>query len=178
MNEFQDFMLVRRAQSGEREAFELLLQKYEKPIYYSVLKALRNKYDADDCLQEILCTIVRNINTFDLRKAKFNTWVYTLTDNQIKNYLKKKKNSEETVQLNNEYVEDYGNVNAVKDKEIFSIVEGMLNKEEYRILIMRFKYNMKFDEISKMLDVNISTLKRNYYDILERVKKYLNGGNE
>jgi DNA-directed RNA polymerase specialized sigma24 family protein len=80
----EDLELVRQAQSGSREALELLISRYQPWIYNLVLRMLYLPQDAEDATQEILIKLITNLSAFEGRST-FRTWLYRIVTNHVLN---------------------------------------------------------------------------------------------
>ncbi len=79
--------LIKRAQRGDRAAFEALLQAHYDVIYRIAYKWCGNQADAEDVSQEACVKLARALDSFDFRSA-FLTWLYTLVINTAKDWLR------------------------------------------------------------------------------------------
>ncbi|MFN3822249.1 MAG: RNA polymerase sigma factor, partial [bacterium] len=86
----QDAELIQRAQGGEAQAFEALMNKYRTRVASIAYQVLGNYEDARDVTQEVFIKLYQGIRTFDPQK-KFFTWLYRLTVNAAIDYLRVKK---------------------------------------------------------------------------------------
>ena len=68
-NTEEDRELVAAAKRGESHAFETLLRKYRKSVYYMLLKMVRNADDAEDLTQEAFAKAFNSIEKFDSKFA-------------------------------------------------------------------------------------------------------------
>ncbi len=75
-----DETLLARFKGGDAAAFELLLQRYERPIYNFLLRSLRDRDVATDLTQEVFLRVVRRSEQFR-GNSKFSTWLYTIARN-------------------------------------------------------------------------------------------------
>lgn len=75
---------IRRVQAGEAEAFEPLVERYQKPIFNLLYRWLGNYDDAADIAQEVFLAAFRALHQFR-GEAKFSTWLYQIAINQAKN---------------------------------------------------------------------------------------------
>jgi len=82
-----DLNLVRRAQRGEREAFDLLVMKYRHRVVQLVLRYTRNPFDAEDATQEAFIKAFVGLKQFRCESA-FYTWLHRIAINCAKNLLK------------------------------------------------------------------------------------------
>jgi RNA polymerase sigma-70 factor, ECF subfamily len=81
-----DFDLVVRAQSGDRQAFDQLTRKYRPKVVKLAARYTRNSADAEDVAQEAFIKAYRGLCTFR-RECAFYTWLFRITVNSAKNVL-------------------------------------------------------------------------------------------
>lgn len=75
-----DETLLRRYQDGSVDAFEALLQRYERPLFNFILRSVRNRARAEELLQEVFVRVIQRSHAFE-NKARFSTWLYTIARN-------------------------------------------------------------------------------------------------
>ncbi|HSR68306.1 MAG TPA: sigma-70 family RNA polymerase sigma factor [Acidobacteriota bacterium] len=75
-----DHELILRAQRGDRQAFEGLVQRYDRKVLAIALSFTRNSEDAKDIYQEVFMRVHRALPDFQFR-AKFSTWLHRVTTN-------------------------------------------------------------------------------------------------
>src|SRR6185503_439064 len=80
----QDQILVRRVQSGNREALETLISRHQQWIYNIALRMVYRPQDAEDATQEILIKLLTKLSTFK-GESQFRTWLYRLVVNHLLN---------------------------------------------------------------------------------------------
>ncbi len=85
-----DRELVRRAQQGEKEAFEVLVAKHQGRVFAVAGGILRNREDVEDIAQQVFLKAYFSLKRFDQRSA-FSTWLYKITVNECWDLLRKKK---------------------------------------------------------------------------------------
>jgi RNA polymerase sigma-70 factor (ECF subfamily) len=85
-----DQSLVRCAQSGERRAFDRLVQKYRPRIVELAMRHTHNSADAEDATQETFLKAYRGLRHFRCDSA-FYTWLYRIASNCAKNLLKARR---------------------------------------------------------------------------------------
>ncbi|MFZ9810519.1 MAG: RNA polymerase sigma factor RpoE [Burkholderiaceae bacterium] len=81
-----DLDLVQRVKNGDREAFNLLVLKYQRKVSRLVGRLVRNPDEADDVVQEAFIKAYRALPQFRGDSA-FYTWLYRITVNTAKNHL-------------------------------------------------------------------------------------------
>jgi len=84
--EENDIVLVERVQSGDKQAFNLLVQKYQFRIRHLVARFVKDSAEQEDIVQETFIKAYRAIARFRGDSA-FYTWLYRIAVNTSKNYL-------------------------------------------------------------------------------------------
>jgi RNA polymerase sigma-70 factor (ECF subfamily) len=160
-SKFQDCSIT------ERQKNELVELIYPK-LKYFVWTFCRNEDDTLEALQWSLKKIFKNIDKFDFNKAKFTTWIYTITRNETLFYLYK-KNQNPTVSL--EYMGNGGDPSIEYDSDgvqseidhLYSETVLAINQIEdvtlRNIAIDKMIKNEKIKEISVKYDINENTVK-------------------
>jgi RNA polymerase sigma factor (sigma-70 family) len=176
MSMSENIKLIKQCQKGSNKAFDDLINQYSGLIYGICLRYCKNKYDADDLLQECLVTIIEKIKSFRF-EGSFEGWIKRLSVNTAINYLRtKNKRMFDDIDDNI----NTGGVNA--DENVFS----KMNAEEIIKLInqlpegYRTVFNMhvidgyKHVEIAEMLNITDSTSRSQYKKARELlIKKVL-----
>jgi RNA polymerase sigma factor (sigma-70 family) len=83
----EQFALVDKAVSGDKQALGDLLQSVQNIVYNLSLRMLGSPLDAEDASQEILIRIITRLSTFK-KESAFSTWVYRVSVNHLLNYKK------------------------------------------------------------------------------------------
>ncbi|MBU6411366.1 MAG: sigma-70 family RNA polymerase sigma factor [Verrucomicrobiota bacterium] len=85
-----DSELVRRAQAGELDAFEVLAARYERRVYSLALRILRQEQDAEDVTQQTFLSAVENLDGFR-GQASFATWLFRIATHAALKVIRKRK---------------------------------------------------------------------------------------
>jgi RNA polymerase sigma-70 factor, ECF subfamily len=89
-----DRTLIERAQTGDRAAFELLVQRYDRQVLRLALNVLGSPDDARDVYQEAFLKIYRNLHRFRFECA-FYTWIYRIVTNICLDHLRRRRSHPE-----------------------------------------------------------------------------------
>ena len=89
-----DRVLIERAQSGDREAFEELVQRYDRDVLRIALNVLHKTEDARDVYQEAFLKIYKNLHRFRF-DCSFYTWMYRVVTNVCLDHLRRRKSRPE-----------------------------------------------------------------------------------
>ena len=83
-NDAEDLLLVRRAQSGDCEALNQLVQEHHTYIYNVAARMVRNPTDAEEVSQEVLVKVITKLSTFR-GESTLRTWMYRIVCNHVLN---------------------------------------------------------------------------------------------
>src|SRR5690348_6246450 len=82
--------LIRRAQKGDKAAFEVLVQRHQHRVFAVARGILKRQEDVEDIAQQVFVKAYFSLKRFDQRAA-FSTWLYKITVNECWDLLRKKK---------------------------------------------------------------------------------------
>ncbi len=88
--EFKDDQLVGLAKSGDRKAFELLVERYKRKAYQIAFHHIRDREEAKDISQEAFLRAFTQLKRFDLRSS-FYTWFYRILVNLCIDYQRRNR---------------------------------------------------------------------------------------
>jgi RNA polymerase sigma-70 factor, ECF subfamily len=84
VKEEDDATLVRRCREGDRAAFELLVVRYQRPVYNAALRLLRDAEEAKDVAQTTFLKVFEHLGDYD-PSFKFYSWIYRIAINESLN---------------------------------------------------------------------------------------------
>ena len=157
--------------------FRMLVEKFQSPMYWHIRRMIVSHDDAEDVLQETFIKIFRHLDDFRA-ESSLSTWIYRIATNECIRFLNRRKEeavSTEEVQeelmnklMASEYV-DYDNAMEVKFQQ------AILTLPEKQRLVFNLRYydELKYEEISRITDTKVETLKANYYFAKEKIKEYM-----
>ena len=173
MNRLDDTDLVRRSMKGERSAFEVLLIRYEKPVYNAAFRMLNSTEDARDVTQTVFLKAYENLSQFN-PKYRFFSWIYRIAVNESINCLNSRNRSEE---LAVEPIAESGGPDDATDSEQRSRrVQSalMMIKPEYRsVIVLRHFLELNYLEIGEVLDIPEKKVKSRLYSGRQMLKEAL-----
>ncbi len=180
----EDDKFVTAAIKGDQSAFKQLMDKYQKPLYYHVLKMVKNHEQVEDLVQEAFMKAFNNLDSYNTNYA-FSTWLYRITTNHTIDYLRKKKlqttSIDEPVKTKDGDMEiqisDYTETdrNIIRKERQAIIHESIKNlPDKYRSVIeMRHLQELSYQEISEQLDLPLGTVKAHIFRARELLYKAL-----
>src|SRR5215470_17124174 len=82
--------LVRRAQRGDKQSFEVLVERHQHRVFAVARGILKRQEDVEDIAQQVFVKAYFSLKRFDQRAA-FSTWLYKITVNECWDLLRKRK---------------------------------------------------------------------------------------
>jgi RNA polymerase sigma-70 factor (ECF subfamily) len=82
--------LIRRAQRGERAAFDTLVRRYDQEVLRMALRIVQSPEEVQDLYQEVFLKVYRSLGRFRL-EARFSTWLYRIVMNVCLDHLRRQK---------------------------------------------------------------------------------------
>ncbi len=170
MSEINDIEIIDRVIRGEKEAFSLIIKKYQDMIFRYVWYQFHDYDEALDITQDILIAVMEALPSFR-RESKFSTWLYSVMVNHCKNY-RKKKNRYSVVSLHSKKGDDEYEIQLQDERESpeekivnedsLQIVKEEIEKlpEDFKeILTLRDLEGLSYNEIASVLGINLSNVK-------------------
>lgn len=148
--------------------FEKFYLNYNKLIYGIAFSILKNKEDAEDIVQ-IVFSKLYSLDKENFPSKSEASWLYSLTKNETISFLRKQNNS---INLDNIYeIQDYNNeINDTIDKIEFNNLISKLNETEKQIISLKIVSGFSFEEIGRLLNLPIGTVKWKYYKSINNLK--------
>lgn len=164
-----------------REGFAVLVRQYSEPLYWKVRRIVLNHEDANDVLQNAFLKIWNNLDTFQ-GKSALSTWLYRIAINEALDFVRRQKNvNSATVSTEDEpgvaarlMGDDYFD----GDEAQARLQEAVARLPEVQRTVFTLKYfdELKYSEISKILDTSEGALKASYHLAVKKITKYLHLG--
>ncbi|KIX22775.1 RNA polymerase sigma70 factor [Flavobacterium sp. 316] len=161
----------------QQEAFRELLQLYQKPLYNHIRNIVLNHDDTDDILQNTFIKIFQNISKFK-GESKLFSWIYRIATNEALNFLQQKSKKQG---ISNEEVQQKA-LNKLESDVFFDGDEIQLKLQkaiailpEKQQLVFKMKYfeELKYEEISEIVDTSVGALKASYHLAVKKIEEYL-----
>ncbi len=172
----QELKLVQAAQRGDEEAFTKLFEMYYRVVYYVVYKMVKNHDDAEDLTIESFTKAFENINYYIPSNA-FITWLSKIAVNRTIDFLRKQKNSQNTVSIDQSHPQaedDNARLSNLLETDITDPEAKVISNEKSELLVsfieqlppdysrimkMRHLEQLSYKEIAKKLELPLGTVK-------------------
>jgi RNA polymerase sigma-70 factor (ECF subfamily) len=181
-----DRQLVERAQRGDKQAFSLLVEKYQRKLARLLSRFIRDPAEVEDVTQEAFIKAYRALPAFRGDSA-FYTWLYRIGINTAKNYLMALgRRAPTSTEVEAEEAEGYDEGEQLRDintpeslllsQEIAETVNATIEKlpEELRKAIqMREIEGMSYEDIAQAMDCPIGTVRSRIFRAREAIAEQL-----
>ena len=162
------------------KAFEVLVDTYGQRLYWHIRRIVLNHEDADDVLQNTLIKVYKNIGGFKA-DSKLYTWMYRIATNEAFSLLKSnaRKMDIGNRELHQRMLADLkADVYFEGDEIQLKLQRAIAELPEKQKLIFNMKYfdDLKYTEISEILDTTVGGLKASYHLAIKKIKAHLKEG--
>ncbi|WP_445664979.1 RNA polymerase sigma factor [Fodinibius sp. AD559] len=181
----EDDVLVKKAKGGDEKAYKKLVDKYQRALYFHILKMVKDREQVEDLVQEAFVKAFDNLNTYSTNYA-FSTWLYRIATNNTIDYLRKKKlntlsidkpmktkDGEMEMQLPDESASTDRDIIKKQRKEIVQNAIDDLPKKYRKVIELRHMEEKSYKEISDILDKPLGTVKAHIFRARELLYKAL-----
>ena len=181
-----DRQLVERAQQGDKKAFGLLVEKYQRKLARLLSRFIRDPAEVEDVTQEAFIKAYRALPAFRGDSA-FYTWLYRIGINTAKNYLMAMgRRAPTSTEVEAEEAEGFEEGEQLRDintpeslllsseiaQTVNATIEGL--PEQLRTAIqMREIEGMSYEDIAKAMDCPIGTVRSRIFRAREAIAEQL-----
>lgn len=168
--------VIKQCQKGNKEAFNELITFYYPFILKYLIKLTSNEELANDMLQETFLKLIKNIDKYDINgKASFSTYLITIARNCYLDYIKKNKNYNTIIDIENisdskYYVDE---ISANTDVDIVLSELESLPVEQKIAIKLKYLEGYTLKEIADMQKTKPETIKSRLYEGKKKIKNKL-----
>jgi RNA polymerase sigma factor (sigma-70 family) len=161
----------------KNKAFECILDKYQKRVYWHVRRIVIDHDDADDVTQNTFIKVWDKLSDYR-GDSKLYTWLYRVATNEALQFLQKKR-TDRVVSMDddtNAHLTEaltsgtYFNGNGLELKLQTAILS--LPDKQRTVFNMKYYENMKYEEMSKILDTSVGALKASYFHAVKKIERF------
>lgn len=186
MHNMSDELLIEKVKNGDKYSFNLLVWKWEKPMYNLARRMLGSEEDASDTCQDIFITAYEKIDTFK-GNSKFSTWLYRIAVNKCISKLRRRKVEKKHIDdriFDSDISNDFGTAplnesDLIKKQATEKISKSLqsLPEEQRTVLELKIYQDLSFEEISNIIGVPVGTAKSRMHYALKKIREDLKGMN-
>lgn len=163
------------SESTRRKAFEAVVRSYSEPLYWKIRCIVFTHDDANDVLQNTFMKAWQNISSFK-NKSKLLTWLCSIAINESLDYIRKSRSnmnvdiSENMSVAKSLMADDY--FDGDKIQALLMQVVDTLPDVQRTVFSLRYFENMKYSEISEILNTSEGALKASYHIAVKKISDY------
>jgi RNA polymerase sigma-70 factor (ECF subfamily) len=176
--------LVRRAQKGDKVAFETLVQRHQHRVFAVARGILKRQEDVEDIAQQVFVKAYFSLKRFDQRAA-FSTWLYKITVNECWDLLRKRKarplvyEADFSEEQSKQYSAPEREASKAPDtsdrmalREQLENMLGQLDKRDRAMLVLKEVEGFSVEEIAESMGLNANTVKVRLFRARRRIIEY------
>jgi RNA polymerase sigma-70 factor, ECF subfamily len=176
--------LVRRAQKGDKVAFETLVQRHQHRVFAVARGILKRQEDVEDIAQQVFVKAYFSLKRFDQRAA-FSTWLYKITVNECWDVLRKRKarplvyEADFSEEQSRQYSAPEREASKAPDtsdrmalREQLERMLGQLDKRDRAMLVLKEVEGFSVEEIAESMGLNANTVKVRLFRARRRIIEY------
>jgi RNA polymerase sigma-70 factor, ECF subfamily len=176
-NDDLDIITDLKHENKKNLAFHILVKKYQERLYWHIRKIVVNHDDADDVLQNTFIKVWRNIDSFR-EESSLYTWLYRIATNESISFINANKrrsyipmNETSDYLVKNMVSDPYFEGDEIQKK----LQEAILKLPEKQRIVFNMKYfdEMKYEEMSQILDTSVGALKASYFHAVRKIEEFL-----
>jgi RNA polymerase sigma-70 factor (ECF subfamily) len=184
-----DEELMLRYRDGDKDAFEVLYRRYEKPVLDLIYRMVMDASEAESLCQETFYRVVKARKRYKVN-AQFKTWLFQIALNLCRDRLRRMKHRSH-LSLNVPVVahgdgdielqdcisdpspDTAANLESEQLEALIKAAIASLPEEEHLVVVMKEFQGMPYSEIAEVMNCPIGTLKSHNYRAHQKLKKIL-----
>lgn len=162
--------LLLRAQQGDNDAVERLIELYQDTIYSMAVSFTRNPHQAEDLAQDAWIKILRGLPKFR-HDSKFSTWLYRITMNTFLNATRAVRREAEV--MGNLLPEQEPTNSRLESSLDMNEAVRALPDEFRSVVVLRYVADLSYKEIASVLEVPLGTVQSRLRRALDKLESSL-----
>lgn len=160
----------------QEKGIRALMDAYQSRLYWHIRRLIVDGDLAQDVLQETFIKVYQNFHQFK-NDSQLYTWLYRIATNEALQQLNKLKKMQKTDEDADYYLQNIVADNLEDDAEEIQIllqkaIQSLPEKQKL-VFTMRYYDDLPYEEMSKILDMSVGTLKTNYHYAKQKIEDYI-----
>jgi len=158
------------------KGLRLLMDAYQSRLYWHIRRMIVDHDLAQDILQETFIKVYQNFHQFKQNSLLY-TWLYRIATNESLQQLNKMKKMQKTDEDAEYYLQNLVADNVENDADEIQIllqkaIQSLPEKQKL-VFTMRYYDELPYEELSKILEMSVGTLKTNYHYARQKIEDYI-----
>lgn len=183
-----DRALMRLVATGDRAAFRLLVESHQHRVVGTIAKMLGDGRDAEDLAQNVFIRVWNSAARYEPR-AKFTTWLYTITRNLVFNEIRRRERAKadsldarmevtgDTLMDSSMMQADESMLQAELEDAVQTAMASLPEAQRMAVFLRRYE-DLSYEEIATVMDLSVSSVKsllfRARAELKNQLTRYLN----
>lgn len=170
----QEIMNQLKDPKTRRKAFEQLVNQYSEQLYWQIRRIVLLHEDANDVLQNVFLKAWSKLDSFH-QESKISTWLYRIALNESLDFMRRKKT--QVISTDDEMMvgsmlmaDDY--FNGTEAEAMLQEAIAQLPEVQRTVFNMRYFDDMKYSEISEILQTSEGSLKASYHIAVKKISEF------
>jgi RNA polymerase sigma-70 factor (ECF subfamily) len=175
--ELDDAALVAAAVAGNRDAFDVIVERHRRAVYQLCYRFVNNHEDASDLAQDAFVRAWKGLKNFK-GQAALSTWLHRIAVNVCLNRVSSKQPIAEPIESTDGVADTRSEsapqamIRAQRATAVRHAIAGLPEKQR-ATLILRAYHEMSHQEIAEVLGSSVGAVKANFFHALNNLKKIL-----
>lgn len=183
MAEISDEMILKWIHDPfkKEKGFSLLLDKYQKTLFFHIRRMLSNHQDAEDVVQEVSIKVWNSIENFR-GDSKLYSWLYRIATNTTLTFISQKKKINWQLMAEDQDSDDEFYAQGLVQPTQYSAADiethflkalETLPVKQKLVFNMRYYDELSYEDISSILETSVGGLKASYHHAVKKIEKYI-----
>lgn len=181
----EDVELVRQALAGSQQAYTLIVNRYQRPVFSLIRRMVGESAVAEDVAQDVFIKAFRALESFDQRK-KFSSWLFKIAHNSAIDRLRRRQIDMVALETTDSEQPDLVAVIAdgssespatrVERRDLAAAIEAAIRslRPEYReVVVLRFQEGLAYEEIAEVVGLPLGTVKTHIFRARKAMVRHL-----
>ncbi len=158
----------------QREAFGIIVRQYSEQLYWKIRNIVQDHDDANDVLQNTFMKAWMALGDFQ-SKSKISTWLYRIAVNESLDHLRRQKtkvSADEDISVANRLLADEY-FNGDETQALLQQAIAKLPDVQRTVFTLRYYDNMKYSEMSQVMNTSEGALKASYHIAVKKIHDYV-----
>lgn len=171
-----DIIAQLKKESTREHAFTVLVREYQEALYWQIRRMVKNHDDADDILQNTFVKAWSAIDNFR-GDSRLSTWLFRIATNETLNHIEREKKTFSTGEMSNDpemqlQSDPYFDGDET-EVQLQKAIDALPPKQR-AVFNMKYFQEMKYEEMSEILNTSIGALKASYHHAVKKITDYFN----
>ncbi|WP_126652922.1 RNA polymerase sigma factor [Chryseobacterium aureum] len=171
-----EIILLMQNPRTQDKGVRALMDAYQSRLYWHIRRIIVDGDLAQDTLQETFIKAYQNFHQFK-NDSQLYTWLYRIATNEALQQVNKMKKMQKTDEDPEYHMQNLVADNTEGDAEEIQIllqnaIQSLPEKQKL-VFMMRYYDDLPYEEISKIVDMSVGTLKTNYHYAKQKIEEYI-----